>query len=415
MINKKLFMNNIYFKTKNIFFLLIIAGSLIQLSCKKENSGATPKITGIRAITPDSSITSALPGQIVVIQGANLASAMAISFYGFPASFNSGLFSETNLVVMIPPIKWDSIPDGMANKIEVVTTGGTASYDFNINAPAPIITSVSNENALAGSTITITGTDFYGITNVVFPGGNQGTDLVASGTTQLTVTVPSGITAGDSLRVTGKYGTGASQFIFDNYLSPTTGFLADFEDASPYFGWQWWGGIKTNDASAFPDNTGNYIRVNPSSAISAGDGSWYADNRAVMVAGSAWLPSTNLSDPIANYALKFELNVKIPWTNGAFMIAPNGDFNHLARYAPWEKSSSGSFVTNGWQTVTIPLTSFLSGSGSYDPSGSSASNIAALTGGTNAATMQIMLYNDSSTPLTSFDAGVDNVRIVKIQ
>jgi hypothetical protein len=97
------------------------------------------------------------------------------------------------------------------------------------------------------------------------------------------------------------------------------------------------------------------------------------------------------------------------------MIAPNGNFNYLARYAPWQNSSSGQFVTNGWQTVTIPLTGFLSGSGSYNPSGSAAPNIAALTGGSNSATIQIMLYNDSTTPLTSFDAAADNVRIVKIK
>lgn len=415
MINKKMFMNNKFFKNRNIFIFLLVAFSLLQVSCKKEKLTSSPSITGIRAITPDSAITAAFPGQIVVIQGANLASAMAISFNGFPTSFNSGLFSNTNLVVRIPAIGWDSIPDGKLNTVEVQTAGGTATYNFNINAPAPNIKSVSNENAVAGTTLTINGTDFYGITNVIFPGGIQGTDIVSMGTKQISVTVPSGISTGDSLRVTGKYGTGASKFIFDNHLSPSTGFLANFEDGDPYFGWQWWGGIKTNDASAFPDNTGNYIRVNTSSAINPGDGSWYADNRAVMVAGSAWVPSSNLSDPIANYALKFELNVKAPWANGSFMIAPNGNFKYLARYAPWEKSSSGSFVTNGWQTVIIPLTSFLSGSGSYNASGSPAPNIAGLTGGTNAASMQIMLYNDSATPLASFDAGVDNVRIVKIQ
>lgn len=408
-------MNNTFFKNRNLFIFLLVACSLLQVACKKENSTGAPSITGIRALTPDSTITAALPGQIVVIQGVNLASAMAISFNGFPASFNSGLFSNNNLVVSVPPIGWDSIPDGKINTVEVKTPRGTATYKFDINAPAPIVKSVSNENAVAGTTITINGTDFYGITNVIFPGGIQGTDIVSTGTTSFSVTVPAGISAGDSLRVTGKYGTGASIFIFDNYLSPGPGLLANFDDGSPYFGWQWWGGIKEDDPSAYPNSTGNYIRVHPSGTINAGDGSWYADNRAVMVAGSAWVPSSNLSDPIANYALKFEINVKIPWSNGSLMIAPNGDFNQLARYAPWEKTSSGSFVTNGWQTVTIPLTSFLSGSGSYNPKGSPAPNIAGLTGGTNAATMQIMLYNDSSAPLASFDAGVDNVRIVKIQ
>ncbi len=408
-------MNNTFFRNRKLFILLLVSCCLFQVACKKESSTGSPSITGIRAITPDSSITAALPGQIVVIQGANLASATAISFNGFPASFNSGLFSNSNLVVRVPAISWDSIPSGKLNTVDVQTAGGTATYKFTITPPAPNITSVSNENALAGETITINGTDFYGVTKVIFPGGIAGTNLVSTGTTSITVTVPNGITTADSLTLTGAYGTGASKFVFDNYLSPGTGFLANFEDGNPYFGWQWWGGIKEKDASAYPNSTGNYVRIHPSGAINAGDASWYADNRAVMVAGSPWVSSANLSDPIGNYALKFEIYVKIPWTNGSLMIAPAGNFNFLARYAPWEKTGTGSFVTNGWQTVTIPLTSFLSGSGSYNASGKPAANIPALTGGTNAAAIQIMLYNDSATPLAAFDAAIDNVRIVKVQ
>src|SRR5665647_1216096 len=133
-------MNNTFFKNRNIFIFLLVACSLFQVACKKENSTGSPSITGIRAITPDSTITAALPGQIVVIQGANLASSMAISFNGFPASFNSGLFSNNNLVVRIPAIGWDSIPTGKINTVEVQTAGGKASYKFTIIPPAPNVT-----------------------------------------------------------------------------------------------------------------------------------------------------------------------------------------------------------------------------------------------------------------------------------
>jgi hypothetical protein len=97
------------------------------------------------------------------------------------------------------------------------------------------------------------------------------------------------------------------------------------------------------------------------------------------------------------------------------MIAPNGNFNLMARYAPWSTVSSGQFLTTGWQTVTIPLNRFLTGTGNYNPSGSPAANFAAMTGGSNAASLQLMLYNDSTTPLANFDAAVDNVRIVRIR
>jgi len=408
--------NNIKSYWLLLMFAIIAFG---QQSCKKDKVNTNPpQILKIRASTPapnDSVLTAALPGQFVVIQGANLAAASDIKFNGFSASFNSGIFSETNLVVRVPNIAWDSIPAGKINTVEVTTPGGTATFKFVITAPFPSIDAISNENAVGGTTITLSGANFYNITKIVFPGGGVGTNLKVNSSTSVTVTVPAGITAGGPLQITGGYGTASSKIIFDNYLSPTVGFLANFEDANPYFGWQYWGGNKTADATLFPNNTGNYIQVHPTSSINAGDGSWYADNRAVMVAASAWVPAANLGDPIANYALKFEINTKEAWKKGSFIIAPNGNFNWLARYAPWETTGNGEFNTgNTWRTVVIPLTKFLSGNGSYNAAGSPAATIATLTGGTNAATIQIMLFNDATTALPSFNAAVDNVRIVKI-
>jgi len=407
-----------YRNIRMTWLLLLTIVVLSQFACKKDNVNSNPpKISQLRAISPapnDSVLTAALPGQYVVIQGQNLASAYNITFNGFRANFNAGIFSDNNLVVAVPQIAWDSIPDGKLNLVEVTTAGGTATYTFPVTAPVPTIWAISNENAVAGQQIAIAGSDFYGITKVVFPGGKEVTSIAASGSKMLIVTVPDNVTSGP-LQITGAYGTGQSTIIFNNRLAPTVGFLANFEDGDPYFGWQWWGGNKTGDASLFPNNTGNYIQVNPPSAIGPGNGGWWADNRAVMVDKKDWLPNGNLSDPIGNYALKFEISVKDVWKNGAFMIVPNGNFNFMARYAPWETSSTKEYTTNGtWQTVVIPLTKFLSGTGSYNSGGAPAASIAGLTGGTNAATIQFMLYNDSTTPLESFNAAVDNVRIVKI-
>ncbi len=41
------------------------------------------------------------------------------------------------------------------------------------------ITSVSNENGIAGTTITINGTNLIGITQVIFPGNIQGTNITS--------------------------------------------------------------------------------------------------------------------------------------------------------------------------------------------------------------------------------------------
>ncbi len=52
------------------------------------------------------------------------------------------------------------------------------------------ITSVSNENGAAGTTITFNGTNFIGINQVTFPGGIAGTSITPISVNQLSVTVP---------------------------------------------------------------------------------------------------------------------------------------------------------------------------------------------------------------------------------
>jgi len=411
-------MNNILFNKRTIFFL-VASVCLVFLSCKKDKA-SPPKIDQVRLLDStkrDSFFVRSLPGAMIVIQGSGFSGLQNVYFNGFDAAFNSALNTDRNIIVMIPAdAPTEATNPNVPNNIRVVTDHGEAVFEFRIVAPPPAITGASNENALPGAVITLTGTNLYLLSSIVFPGNISTTSFTAnSAGTEVTVTVPAGVTTADTLKVNGRFGAGKSNFVFDNYKVPTTGFLANFEDGNPYFGWQYWGGIQTGSSTAFPGNTGNYIEIKPSGSINAGDGSWYSDNRAVMVAAGAWVPAANVSDPVDNYALKFEIFVKNVWKNGSIIIAPNNNFNRLARYAPWETSASGQFSTTGWQTVTIPLNRFLSGSGNYNPTGSPAANIGALTGGSNTATLQLMLYNDSATPLTNFDAAVDNVRIVKIK
>jgi len=407
--------------------LFLLAAALqSQYSCKKDNSGA-PVVKRVRLLDStarDSFFIKALPGTAIVIQGANFDGLMSVSFNNLPAAVNTALSSATNILVRIPANTPTPATDpNVPNQIKVVTSHGQATYSFTVVPPGPTISSTSNENAVSGQTITITGSNFYSLSNIQFPGNiNVTAFTVSPDATQVTVTVPAGITTGDSLRFTGKYGNGSSTFIFDNYLSSSTGYLANF-DNGPYFGWQYWGGNKTSDGSLFPGNTGAYIEVHPvNTPITAGDGGWYSDNRAVMVAAGAWVGPNNMSDPISNYALKFEVSVSSPWTAGSMIIRSSAlqddkkTWAYLARYAPWETAPANKFVTTGWVTVTIPLTQFLStatGNSAYNSSGTTAANFAALMGGTSSE-CDLMLINDGKTALTAFDAAFDNVRIVKV-
>ena len=81
------------------------------------------------------------------------------------------------------------------------------------------ITSVSNENGAGGTTITVDGTNFVGISQVIFPGNLQGTNIQVISVNQLRVTVPSGITVSDSLRIKGVLGTATSPQLFDSHIT----------------------------------------------------------------------------------------------------------------------------------------------------------------------------------------------------
>ncbi|HEY4149178.1 MAG TPA: glycan-binding surface protein [Chitinophagaceae bacterium] len=402
-------MNSIIFQfsKKGLLLLLVIAG-LLEVSCKKDNGAAMPSIRQIRAISPkpnDSTLTAALPGQIVVIQGANLATTQQIIFDGFPAAVNSALFSDSTLVITVPVIAWDSIPAGKLNTVTVITAGGSVTYKFTITPPVPVITSVSNEMALAGQTLYIFGDAFYGISKVIFPGNIVVTNFTVSGITKITVTVPPGLSTGGPLQVVGTYGTGTSILRFNDY---TTGMLTTFDDGN----YSWGSYAVTNDPSLFPGNTGSYSRI-AYSGIGGGDFAWYDGIRSMNTNGVTWVPSSHMSDPISSYALKFEMSLRKPWGGASLYFVKDYTWTYLARYEPW-KALGTAFTTNGWITVVIPLNQFKTNANGLDGTGDPASTLAALLGN-GSGSLSLMVINSDATAAPAFDGAFDNFRIEKIQ
>ncbi len=392
---------------KYIFLFLSAAALLTQVACKKTNSGAAPQIAQIRAISPspnDSVLTTALPGQIVVVQGTNLGAAYKVSFNGFPATLNTALFADGNLVVTIPAIAWDSIPSGKLDLVEVTTPAGTASYTFHITAPAPTITSLSNEMATAGTSLTIYGNNFYAISKVVFPGGIEVSNPTVSGITQITLTVPPGITSGGPIEVVGAFGTGTSILLFNDMA---TGMICNFDDVNTYV----WGVTEiSSNATAYPGNRGSYAHM-VASGINGGDWAWYDGKRSINVGGgsSQWIPAGHMGDALDSYALKFEVNIQKQneWGAGKFFIVKDYDWTYLAQWVPWTADSK--FSTDGWQTITIPLSQFKKDNGT----GASASSLATLVG-SGSGGLDVMFINDGTTT-AAIDAAFDNFRIEKIK
>lgn len=407
-------MKRIYYSI--LMVLLLAAG---QYACKKEEGAPfISKVALVDSLKRDSGITAVLPGTLLRITGGGFTDVQQVFFNDVAAPINPALNTSTSLIIPVPA----STPTGadgtiVPNILKVVTPNGVAEYKFQILAPPPAVIATSNDNAAAGKTIVITGTNFYKLSAVSF-GATAATSYTYT-VTAITAVVPV-LSGAVPLIVRGEYGADTTSWMFNNAAQPGVGFMANFDVGSSYRGWQQWGGISTDGSATwynqFPGHTGDFIVVNPSSAITPGNNAWWGDNRAVMVAGSPWVAAANAAAPAANYALRFEISVppSTPWTQGAIMIVPNGNFNYMARYAPSETAPNGTFSTNGWQTVVIPLSAFRKGTGSYNASGEPPISISDLAGAGANGSLQLMLYNDGEEDITTFRAAFDNVRIVNM-
>ncbi len=217
-----------------------------------------------------------------------------------------------------------------------------------------------------------TGTNLIVVNKVLFPGGLLGTNITEVDVNTMTVTVPAGIAGPDTIRISGVLGNASSSQIYDSYITHATpGYLSNFEsmsgsDNTGYVGWM--GGYDNAAAAAsdYPgaangvgyfidavpmaDTAGMTVELNGGD-LQLNDVPWVADN----------------TQSIANYALKFELYIRKPWTSGAIWILM-GDWyawhNYMAEYEPWLTAPGGVVPVSGWQTVTIPLTQFVNITGS---------------------------------------------------
>jgi len=170
--------------TINLTLLFIVAVLAVLPGCKKNNVKPAP---GITAISP----ASGLAGVSVTISGTNFDAAAAgntVKFNGATATVTSA--STSALVVTAPN-------SGSTGTVTVTTSGGTANGPVFTYLQAPTITAISPASAKAGTSITITGTNFDVIAanNVVKFNGTVATVTSASGTS-LVVTAPAGGSTG---------------------------------------------------------------------------------------------------------------------------------------------------------------------------------------------------------------------------
>ena len=386
--------------------------ALLMVACEKEEM-STPVITGVRnyAPSPDDSVLQSLqPGQWVVLTGHNLSGGVQILFNGVPASFNSSLLSDNYAVVQVPAvIPFPLVPAEKLNTIQFIGTGGSTTFSFNVIAPAPVITDISNEMANPGDSVTISGTNLFLLTKFTFA-GTEITKYTSS---------PDGTYVGfvlPSLNGTGPVVVENASGRFATFFNVNeTNVLCNFDDVNTLS----WGPSVDNSTTTFRSDRGNYAILR-NNGLSARNFSWWEGDRGLNTNAVQWAPQADTLVSVADYAVKFEINVPDKWNGTSIFLLKDYDWTYVARYEPWNLGGgkTAPYTTYGWRTVTIPMSQFLKKAdpNDKDGTGNPAVNLKGLLGKTCNGSFHMYTINDATTPsATSLNMAVDNIRVVKIK
>ena len=254
----------------------------------------------------------------------------------------------TELTVMVP-VGTQSGP------IRLVANNGDeviSAISLNILASTSATVTSMPASARPGDMIDIVGVNLDEITEVIFPIDVPATMFGLKTDVLIQVVVPQAAKTGNGVI---RLITATGEIIetpvinitgVDPVVDPSLVFF-NFDDLT-----YWWNdtGSPQNDPALSLDGSSYY----------------YVDHACSGWTGFFWrngqnnFPGATIGTNVNQYVLKFDINVLEPITGGEFawrLKGSSGDFWYY--WKPWE--STGSYSTNGWVTVTIPLTSFYAG------------------------------------------------------
>ena len=363
-------------KICKLYSLLFFVSTVFLTSCDKETPGKYEMTDGLPTVYYVRYQDKNLEGQLlesatmndnIAIIGDNLTSVQQVLFNNIPARLNINFITKNALLVTVP----GTLPSVVTDKIYFVNANlDTLAYDFKVNIAAPTFARMKCEWVPEGENVTVYGSSFFATdaSNMqVFIGDYEipTEDIVTwDNPTQVVFKAPAaGISGAVEIRTL--FGTtGQSQDIFRD----SRGIIMNFEGIGNK-GYDW-------DTPSFVENdpaystSGNYARL--SGAVTAGAWSNGPTDALIYYFGAKHgYGEENLftSNP-ATSTLKFEINVLQAWTGlpMVFYFAPPGSTNlplwdqapanEYARafWVPWQ--GSGSYTTDGWETISIPLSEF---------------------------------------------------------
>ena len=400
-----------------IAFLLLC----LLWACTKDNGVGGPpvikKVSLLDSARQDSSFARALPGTLILISGENLGGATSIYFNGMSAYFNPTYNTNTNVIITIPGNAPSEATDpDVPNQIRIVTGHGETTFDFVVDIPPPSIESISNENALPGDSLIIWGSSLWLIDKVVFPGGREVTDLKESKEGwRVGLIMPNIGNDTGRIVVHAKYGVTAFNAPLNDHESGNL--ISNLTDngetgEKPVFNWAYWGANRTGDPALFPGTRGSYLQ-NIFGGVGIKNGAWWEGNRSGNFSEVPLFTAAIITQQASNYALKFEVNTKEPWTAGICVLR-FGD-TYAYRLMPYINAADKSFHTDKkWQTVTVLLSDFKKAADGVEGTGANAAVMGDLVKADGKVAFGYRFITEDA-PVEVFNAAFDNFRIIKIR
>ena len=370
------------------FMMLIASAASFLISCTEDEDGQ-PLITNVRVTEKDSTITGGEFNLTLAIQGSELGSVQKVFFNDVEAYLNPVYVTSSNIIVTIP----DSPPTTINNKITVVTSSGkTASYDFTVVLPEPIVLGLYNEFALPGTENRVLGNYFYVINKVLV--GETEVEITKVTATEIVFIMPSSVGPDETITVDGGGGVVTPTF----KLHPTGGNMVNFD--IPATGWGsdvcWGDAERINpDASELEVISGRYTRIKQSNLPQTG---WQGD----WVISTCWFDFGLAAAHHSAKVFKFEVNVVEIWKAGFYEINISTEDGSLHQYLfkPWDSDEykNSGFATKGWRTVYIPLSEFKTSGGAQISDISKIRDFQ-------------FIFKTPDAPIDKFYAAADNFRI----
>lgn len=401
------------------FIICILTLSLLWACSKDDNPGGPPVVHAVSLLDSarqDSAFTRALSGTMVLISGDNLGGSTKVYFNGMEAYFNPAYNTNTHLIITIPEeAPTEATDPNVPNLIRIVTTHGETTYSFVIDIPPPAIWAISNENALPGDSLIIFGSALWLIEKIQFPGGREVTAFNANAEgTLVGLIMPDLGTDTGRITIVAKYGNARSNGPLNDHQSGDvlSNLTNDGETGElPRFNWAWWGAERKNDAALFPGTRGYYLHC-LFGGVGANNGAWWDNGRSGNFNETPLFSADIMTQQASNYALKFEVNTKEPWTT-AICVLRFGE-TYAYRLTPFTDAPGQSFHTeNKWVTATIPLSEFKTAADGVEGTGTGAASMSDLLKPGGVVPFGFRIISEAA-PIEVFNAAFDNFRIIKV-